>query len=137
MHEAIFADHLTRMLGVQWESRDMGRDRNPSWAITSVPEVLVGEFSTRSRHIDTETDRLIENYVVEHGRRPAPATIMKLRAQATLTTRPDKQVRSLAELSNEWCTRATRVLGEDASAWASRTAHQNRHQCCCVLMMCP
>ncbi|WP_027588349.1 MobF family relaxase [Acidipropionibacterium acidipropionici] len=125
IHEAIFADHLTRMLGVQWESREMGRDRNPSWAITTVPENLVGEFSTRSRHIDAETDRLIENYVTEHGRRPAPATIMKLRAQATLTTRPDKQVHSLAELTDQWRARAGSVLGEDATAWASRTAHQN------------
>lgn len=125
MHEAIFADHLTRMLGVRWESRDMGRDRNLSWAITSVSEELVGEFSTRSRHIDAETDRLIENYVAEHGRRPAPATIMKLRAQATLSTRPEKQVRSLAELTDEWRTRAGSVLGGDATAWASMTAHQN------------
>ncbi|WP_243729165.1 AAA family ATPase [Nesterenkonia sphaerica] len=125
MTSPIFADHLTRMLGVTWESRDMGRDRNPSWAITTVPEDLVGEFSTRSRHIDAETDRLIENYVAQHGRRPAPATIMKLRAQATLTTRPEKQVRSLAKLTDQWRTRATSVLGEDATTWASRTAHQN------------
>ena len=78
LHEAVFADHLTRMLGVSWEARDMGRDRNPAWAITAVPEALVKEFSTRARHIDAETDRLIENYVAEHGRRPSPATIMKL-----------------------------------------------------------
>lgn len=82
-------------------------------------------LDTRSRHIDAETDRLIENYVTEHGRRPAPATIMKLRAQATLSTRPEKQVRSLAELTDQWRTRASSVLGEDATAWASRTAHQD------------
>ncbi|NYN25709.1 relaxase domain-containing protein, partial [Salmonella enterica] len=29
LHEAVFADHLTRMLGVSWEARDRGRDRNP------------------------------------------------------------------------------------------------------------
>ena len=43
---------------------------------------------------------------------------MKLRAQATLSTRPDKQVRSLADLTDEWRTRATRVLGSDATMWA-------------------
>ncbi|OSM42070.1 hypothetical protein BCY76_016700 [Nesterenkonia sp. PF2B19] len=83
MHEAIFADHLTRMLGVGWECREMGRDRNPSWAITTVPEDLVSEFSTRSRHIDAETDRLIENYVTQHGRRPAPAAMGLLKVRLT------------------------------------------------------
>jgi hypothetical protein len=32
LHEAVFADHLTRMFGVKWEARDMGRNRNPAWA---------------------------------------------------------------------------------------------------------
>jgi conjugative relaxase-like TrwC/TraI family protein len=122
LHEAVFADHLTRMFGVEWESRDMGRDRNPAWAITGVPEELVAEFSTRSRHIDVETDRLIEQYVTTHGRRPAPATIMKLRAQATLSTRPEKEVHSLADFTAEWRHRAGRVLGSDATAWARGVA---------------
>lgn len=69
-------------------------------------------------HIDAETDRLIENYVAEHGRRPTPATIMKLRAQATLCTRPEKEVRSLADLTSSWRKRAGRVLGTDATSWA-------------------
>lgn len=122
LHEAVFADHLTRMFGVEWEARDMGRDRNPAWAIAGVPETLVAEFSTRSRHIDAETDRLIEQYVTEHGRRPAPATIMKLRAQATLTTRPEKEVHSLADLTASWRQRAGHVLGSDATAWARGVA---------------
>ena len=118
LHEAVFADHLTRIFGVEWEAREMGRDRNTAWAITGVPEELVAEFSTRSRHIDIETDRLIDAYVTEHGRRPSPATIMKLRAQATLSTRPEKEVRSLADLTAEWRARAGRVLGSDATGWA-------------------
>ncbi|MFT0847224.1 MobF family relaxase [Actinomycetaceae bacterium L2_0104] len=118
LHEAVFADHLTRMLGVSWEARDMGRDRNPAWAVTGVPEALVKEFSTRAQHIDAETDRLIERYVETHGRRPSPATIMKLRAQATLSTRPEKEVRSLAALTASWRERAGRVLGSDATSWA-------------------
>lgn len=118
LHEAVFADHLTRMFGIEWEARDMGRDRNPAWAVAAVPEELVKEFSTRARHIDAETDRLIENYVSEHGRRPAPATIMKLRAQATLSTRPEKEVRSLADLTASWRHRAGQVLGTDATSWA-------------------
>ncbi|WP_372967102.1 MobF family relaxase [Microbacterium sp.] len=120
LHEAVFADHLTRAFGVEWEARDMGRDRNPAWAVTTVPEQLVAEFSSRSRHIDMEKNRLIAEYVEKHGRQPSTATILKLRAQATLITRPEKQVRSLADLTAEWRQRAGRLLGRDATAWARR-----------------
>ena len=120
LHEAVFADHLTRTLGVEWEARSRGRDRNPTWAITTVPESLITLFSSRSRHIDQEADRLIERYIGEHGRRPSPATIVKLRAQATLTTRPDKQVQSLAALTAQWRERASASLGEDATEWVRR-----------------
>jgi conjugative relaxase-like TrwC/TraI family protein len=119
LHESLFADALTRELGVRWEGRDRGRDRHPAWAISFVPEALIAEFSRRSRHIDAETDELIEAYVGRNGYRPGPATIMKLRAQATLSTRPAKHARSLAELAGEWRTRAELVLGEDATTWAS------------------
>lgn len=67
LHEAVFADHLTRAFGVEWEARDMGRDRNPAWAITKVPERLVAEFSSRSRQIDQEKNRLIAEYVARHA----------------------------------------------------------------------
>ena len=122
LHEAVFADHMTRTFGVEWESRDMGRDRNPAWAISAVPETLVSEFSTRSRHIEVEKNRLIEAYVQTHGRQPSTATILKFRAQATLATRPEKQVRSLAELTADWRTRATHLLGENATRWAQGVA---------------
>jgi len=124
LHEAVFADHLTRTFGVGWEARDMGRDRNPAWAITTVPERLVGEFSSRSRQIDREKARLIAEYVARHGRQPSLATVIKLRAQATLATRPEKQVRSLADLTSEWRERASHLLGEDATRWA-RTVTAN------------
>ncbi|UOQ91307.1 relaxase domain-containing protein [Agromyces endophyticus] len=118
LHEALFQDALTRAVGVEWEQRDRGRDRNPTWSIASVPEPLIAEFSTRSRHIDAATDRLIAAYVEAHGHRPSRATIMRLRAQTTLSTRPEKQVRSLSELTHGWRERATAVLGQDATAWA-------------------
>lgn len=82
----------------------------------------MAEFSTRARHIDEATDRLIEMYVAEHGRRPSTATIMTLRAQATLSTRPEKTVHSLADLTATWRNRAATVLGEDATGWARRVA---------------
>lgn len=122
LHESLFADVLTRSLGVRWEMRERGRDRHPALSISSVPKELVAEFSSRSRHIDTATDALIDAYVDRHGHRPGPAAIMKLRAQATLSTRPAKEVRSLAELTAAWRERAERVFGEDVTSWASTAA---------------
>lgn len=118
LHNAVFADHLTRALGVGWERRERGADRNPVWAVATVPEELVAEFSSRSRHIDIEKDRLIAEYEIAHGHAPSRETIIRLRQQATLATRPDKEVRPLADLAQEWRTRASRLLGRDATEWA-------------------
>ena len=118
LHEAVFSDHLTRALGVDWQRRPRGRDRNPAWEIATVPQPLVAHFSGRSAQIDAETDLLIEEYVAKYGRRPRPATIMKLRARATVSTRPDKHVHSLADLTGLWRRRTTEQLGQDAVDWA-------------------
>ncbi|MBM9432496.1 relaxase domain-containing protein [Flaviflexus sp. JY899] len=69
----------------------------------------MGEFSSRARHVDAEKIRLIDEYVAAHGSQPSNTTILKLRAQAALSTRPDKQVRPLAALTEEWRTRATTI----------------------------
>ncbi|WP_392426371.1 MobF family relaxase [Barrientosiimonas humi] len=117
-YNAALADQLTRTLDVGWEARERGRDRNPAWEIEGVPDELIGEFSTRSRHIEAEKDRLIAEYVAQHGKQPSARTVLKLRAQATLSTRPEKHVHSLADLTRQWRERAGRVLGEDATGWA-------------------
>ncbi|RCS82583.1 MobF family relaxase [Brachybacterium alimentarium] len=117
-YNAVLADRLAGTLGVEWEARDRGRDRNPAWEITGVSEELIEEFSSRARDIDAEADRLIAVYTTEHGRRPSARTIVRLRAQATLATRPEKQVHSLADLTSGWRDRAGRLLGEDATGWA-------------------
>src|SRR5690606_28385335 len=100
------------------ERRERGTDRNPVWAVATVPEELVAEFSSRSRHIDIEKDRLIAEYEMAHGHAPSRETIIRLRQQATLATRPDKEVRPLADLAQEWRSRASRLLGRDATEWA-------------------
>ena len=117
-YNAVLADHLTRALGVGWEQRDRGRDRNPAWEIVGVPDELIGEFSSRSAAIEAKTDRLIDTYVTDHGHRPDRRTVLRLRQQATLSTRPDKTHYSLAELTDQWRQRADRVLGQDAASWA-------------------
>ncbi len=118
LHEAVFSDHLTRALGVDWQRRPRGRDRNPAWEITGVPQSLVEGFSGRSRDINEVTDRLIEEYVANHGRRPRRSTIMKLRQQATLSSRPEKHIHSLADLTTTWRRRTAEVLDGDAVSWA-------------------
>ncbi|WP_424923547.1 relaxase domain-containing protein [Auritidibacter ignavus] len=107
LYETVFADHMTRTFDVSWEPREVGRDRNPSWAITDVPEELMAEFSTRARQIAMEKDLLVAEYVASSGPQPSDATVIRLRAQATLAMRPEKQVRSLAELTGRWRTRAS------------------------------
>ena len=117
-YNAVLADRMTRSLGVGWEQRERGRDRNPAWEIVGVPDELIAEFSSRSAAIEAETDRLIDAYVTEHGHRPDQRAVLRLRQQATLSTRPDKAHYSLAELTEQWGRRADRVLGQDAETWA-------------------
>ncbi len=117
-YNAVLADHLTRSLGLSWEQRERGKDRNTAWEIVGVPDELIAEFSSRSAAIDAETDRLIDAYVSEHGHRPDQRAVLRLRQQATLSTRPDKTHDSLADLTDQWRRRADRVLGRDAASWA-------------------
>ena len=94
-YNAVLADRLTRAFGVEWEQRTRGDNRSSSWELAPVPDELVHEFSSRSRGIELETDRLVEAYVREHGGRPSSAAIIRFRAMATLSTRPEKTIRSL------------------------------------------
>ena len=110
-YNALLADRLSRDLGIEWELRQRGADRNPQWEIAGVSDDLIAEFSSRTREIELKKDELIAEYVARHGRMPSPKTIVELRAQATLATRPPKEVRSLADLTAEWRQRAVRAAG--------------------------
>ena len=118
LYNATLADRITGMFGIEWEARERGRDRNPAWELAPVPEELVTEFSSRTRQIEEEKTRLIDAYLERHGREPSATTVLKLRAQATLATRPEKHVQSLADLTTGWRQRADTLLGEDATGWA-------------------
>ncbi|MGH2864276.1 MAG: MobF family relaxase, partial [Solirubrobacteraceae bacterium] len=117
-YNALLADELTRALGVAWEQRGRAADRNPAWEISGVPDALLTEFSSRSAAIDAEKDKLIAAYVAEYGHQPSTTTILRLRQQAALSTRPEKTMYSLAELTEQWRRRATCILGKDAPTWA-------------------
>jgi conjugative relaxase-like TrwC/TraI family protein len=117
-YNAVLADHLSRELGLLWEIRRRGERRNPAFELAAVPDALIEEFSRRSHDIEARVEERIAEFRERNGRMPSTRTILRLRAEATLTTRPEKQVRSLAELTEEWRTRAQRRLDESPTAWA-------------------
>ncbi|AHI20865.1 MULTISPECIES: MobF family relaxase [Actinomycetes] len=124
-YNAYLIDHTADLLGLTWEPVDRGKDRNTGWEITGIPAELIAEFSRRStgssggvEGIEQAKNRLIRDYRDAHGHAPSPDTIARLRQQATLETRPEKELHSLAELTADWRERATRLLGTDATTWA-------------------
>lgn len=117
-YDALLADRLSRDLGIDWELRQRGPDRNPRWEIAGVTDDLITEFSSRTREIELKKDELIAEYVARHGRMPSARTIVELRAQATLATRPPKEVRSLADLTAGWRQRAAKRLGTEPTGWS-------------------
>jgi conjugative relaxase-like TrwC/TraI family protein len=119
-YNAVLADRITRTFGIEWEQRDRGKNHNPAWELECVPESLIGEFSSRSRMIDEETDRLIAEYVSRRGHLPSATRIIELRAKATLETRPEKVIRSLFDLTGQWRGRAQTILGASPMEWARR-----------------
>lgn len=108
LYSATLADRITGVFGIGWEARERGSDRNPAWELAPVPEELVSEFSSRSQQVEEERTRLIDAYIERHGRGPSATTVVKLRAQATLATRPEKHMHSLAELTADWRTALAR-----------------------------
>jgi len=122
LYNAALGDELAGMFGWEWGQRQRGRDRNPAWEINGVPDELIAEFSSRSADIDVEKDRLVAAFVAAHGHQPDRATVLKLRQQATLATRPAKELHSLAELTAGWRERAGTILGADATGWARQVA---------------
>lgn len=126
-YNAVLADILQRSFGLKWELRERGGNRNPAFELAGVGEELVGEFSNRARAIELEKDRLVAQFERDHGRTPDAAAVIKLRATATLTTRPEKTVRSLADLTHDWRTRATHLLGTDATQWTHGLLARGSH----------
>jgi len=116
-YNAILADILARDMGFTWQARNRGANHNPAWEIDTVPETLIRLFSKRGADIDRESDTLIGDYIARHGHRPSRETIIELRHQATLATRPAKQIHSLAELTTNWRGQTLEALGRDASSW--------------------
>jgi conjugative relaxase-like TrwC/TraI family protein len=108
-YNGLLFDALHRHLGTDADFRTPAANtHNPSQQLTGVDDALIREFSNRSRLIDLETDRLVAEWTAGHGTPPSATTIIKLRQQATLSTRTAKSesVTPLHQLSAQWRTRA-------------------------------
>lgn len=117
-YNALLSDHLARLLGVAWEPRERGTGRMTAWEIVGVTQELMDEFSSRTRDIERVKDRLIAEYMDKYGRQPSRSLLWRIRQQATLETRPPKELYSMRELTDQWRQRASGVLGRDAVRWA-------------------
>lgn len=133
-YDVFLADHLTRTLGVAWEARGTPRkEKNQRWELAGVPEDLIAEFSQRAGAIHDDAERRIDAWTTEHGHRPDDTTILRLRQQATIDTRPDKQLHSLHELTQAWRDRAARLIGRGLDAWVDGVIHRTpAHAVCSV-----
>ncbi|MEC5181247.1 MobF family relaxase [Arthrobacter sp. CG_A4] len=108
-YNGLLFDALHRNLGTDADIREPAADtHNPSQQLTGVDQVLIHEFSNRSRLINLETDRLVAEWTASHGTPPTATTTIKLRQQATLSTRSAKpeSPAPLHQLSAQWRARA-------------------------------
>lgn len=58
--------------------------------LAGIPDELLHEFSTRSVAVEAEKERLVAEFLEKYGRAPDAEEIIKLRQQATLSTRTAK-----------------------------------------------
>jgi conjugative relaxase-like TrwC/TraI family protein len=72
VHNVFLADNLSRRLGVNWELRERGSQRNPAFEIDVVPDELIREFSARTEQIEANLTALL-NERDDASTRPAAA----------------------------------------------------------------
>ncbi len=125
LHQGVLSDLLTEALGVGWEARGRRHSTKARYEIEGVPEALMAQFSKRAKQIAAHKDGLISAFAAAHGRQPTAVEQMRLRQQATLATRPDKDHRSLAELTEEWRDQATGYVGAEQVAWVTSLKRRN------------
>lgn len=121
IHNVFLADNLARRLGVNWELRERGSQRNPAFEIDAVPDELIAEFSARTEQIEANLAALLEQRDHSPGRRE----MYVLRQQATLMNRPPKHLaQPLAAMMVQWRRRADRAIGSEAVAAIQRSLEQ-------------
>lgn len=124
LYNGALMDILTVDLGWGWEAQPRARSTSPTWEVTGVAKALREEFSQRSTAINAAARDLVSGFAASHGRQPTAAEVIRLRQQATLQTRPDKELRPLADLVRDWRHRAQPHLGQEPQAWVSTLANR-------------
>lgn len=127
-YNGLLFDALHTTLGTETDIRAPAQNtHNPSQQLTGIAEALVREFSNRSRLIDIETDRLVKQWIRAHGTRPTATTTVRLRQQATLSTRTPKNTSPapLRMLSAQWRDRA-KANGFDPESVVASTIRRSR-----------
>ncbi|MBB6406189.1 conjugative relaxase-like TrwC/TraI family protein [Arthrobacter sp. AZCC_0090] len=127
-YNGLLFDELQRSLGTETELRTpVSVERNPSRELSGIDAGLITEFSARARIIELEKDRLVRLWNLEHGTNPSDATVLKLRQQATLSTRTakDAQPAPLAERLTSW-RRQAEGLGCTPERLVTATVNQSR-----------
>jgi len=98
MYNGVLSDYLTQALGWGWQGCTRRHSDVPKYEVVGVLERLQEEFSSRSTDIEAAKEVLVAGFVASRGRQPSAREVLQLRQQATLSTRPDKHIRPLAEL---------------------------------------
>jgi conjugative relaxase-like TrwC/TraI family protein len=125
MYNGVLSDYLTAALGWGWEGCARRHSDVPKFEVAGVSERLREEFSSRSTDIEAAKEVLVAAFATAHGRQPSTREVIQMRQRATLSTRPDKHVRPLADLVQGWRGRAREVLGSDPVAWVATLAGRN------------
>ena len=121
MYNGLLYDEVARRTGAVAEQRggqvvmaihdaanpvteDEGRPDTARVELAGIPDELIHEFSSRARAIAEEKDRLIAEFIERNGYEPTSDQILKLRQQATLSTRTakDKTPHSLRHRMTGW-----------------------------------
>ncbi|WLQ05680.1 MobF family relaxase [Arthrobacter oryzae] len=134
-YNGLLFDALHRNLGTHTDVRvPAANTHNPSQQLAGVDDTLIREFSNRSRLIDLETDRLVAQWTASHGTPPTATTTIKLRQQATLSTRTAKPETAipLRQLSAQWRARAAAKGFESREVLANtiRRSHRTPFRAC-------
>lgn len=129
-YNGLLFDELSRSLGTVADFRSpTSAQRNPSHELIGIETELIKEFSNRSRLIDIETDKLIEDWTQEHGKKPTATTTIKLRQIATLSTRQAKNdtPTPLNALQTNWRTRAL-AAGQEPRTVVEQSIYRSMQQ---------
>jgi conjugative relaxase-like TrwC/TraI family protein len=117
---------LIDRLGVRFVETPAGAGKRPVREIDGIPTEWLTGFSQRRSQVETHYDRLVAEYVRDHGHSPPRSVQYQLAQQATLTDRPEKtELRTLAEQVQDWTARAQDLLpGADIHARIDTCLHQ-------------